>query len=52
VAGKPCRWKKWPSPKHSNWKPLGNVLERRGVVWKAEVLEEIKQLREKSVRAR
>ena len=31
---------------------LLNVLERRGVVWKAEVLGEIKQLREKSPKAR
>lgn len=31
---------------------LLNVLERRGVVWKAEVLEEIKRLRAKSVKAR
>jgi len=31
---------------------LMNVLERKGVIGKAEVLEEIKQLREKSVKAR
>jgi len=29
-----------------------NVLERRGVVWKAEVLAEITWLREKSVKVR
>jgi hypothetical protein len=29
-----------------------NVLERKGVIGKAEVLEEITQLREKSVKAR
>ena len=31
---------------------LLNVLERREVVWKAEVLEEIKPLRARSVKAR
>ena len=31
---------------------LLNVLERKGVMRKAEVLEEIKQRREKSVKAR
>jgi hypothetical protein len=31
---------------------LLNVLERKGVVWKPEVLEEIEQPREKSVQAR
>jgi hypothetical protein len=31
---------------------LLNVLERREVVWKAEVLEEIKRLRAKSVKVR
>jgi hypothetical protein len=31
---------------------LLNVLERRGVVYKAEVLEELKRLRQKSVGAR
>lgn len=31
---------------------LMNVLERKGVIGKAEVLEEIKQRREKSVKAR
>jgi len=31
---------------------LLNVLERREVVWKAEVLEEMKRLRAKSVKAR
>jgi hypothetical protein len=31
---------------------LLNVLERKGVIKKAEVLEEIKQLREKSAKAR
>ena len=31
---------------------LLNVLERREVVWKAEVLAEIKRLREKSAKAR
>jgi hypothetical protein len=29
-----------------------NVLKRREVLWKAEVLEEIRQLREKAVKAR
>jgi len=31
---------------------LLNVLERREVVWKAEVLAEMKQLREKVLKAR
>jgi hypothetical protein len=31
---------------------LLNVLERRGVVYRAEVLEELKRLRQKSVGAR
>ncbi len=31
---------------------LLNVLERRGVVWKAEVLEELKRLKAKSVQAK
>jgi hypothetical protein len=35
--------------------PIGsrlNLLERKAVVWKAEVLEEVKRLRAKSVKAR
>ncbi len=31
---------------------LLNVLERRGVVWKAEVLEEMKRLRAKEAKGR
>jgi len=31
---------------------LLNVLERRGVVWKRKVLEEIKRLKAKAVKAR
>jgi len=41
------RWLDSP-PLEAFW----NVLKRREVLWKTEVLEEIRQLREKAVKAR
>jgi hypothetical protein len=45
MVGRRCRWKAWSSRRRFQLEALLNVLESKGVIRKAEVLEEIKRLK-------